>query len=120
MSRDRLTRVLDMLESARLAIELAQGRTRDDVDQDAMLALALARAVEIIGEAAKHVPRSLGDRYPAVPWHAIAGTRDQLIHGYFSVDNDVLWQIVSVELLELVPQLEAIINTEGIEDEEPG
>jgi uncharacterized protein with HEPN domain len=69
-----------------------------NLDSDITLALALARAVEIVGEAARYVPQDIRSRYPAVPWRAIAGTRDKLIHGYFSVDHDVLWAIASGDL----------------------
>ena len=82
MPRERLARVLDMLENARRAAKLVSGRAREDLDSDLMLALDLERAVEIIGEAARFVPDDLRNRYPDIPWRAIAGTRDKLIHGY--------------------------------------
>ena len=62
--------------------------------------------MEIIGEAAKNVSAETRARLPEVPWRAIAGTRDRLVHAYFDVDHDRLWQIVSVDLPALVAQLE--------------
>ena len=120
MPRERLARVLDMLENARRAAELVSGRAREDLDSDVMLALALERAVEVIGEAARFVPEDLRNRYPDIHWRAIAGTPDKLIHGYFSVDHDVLWAIAAVELEGLIVQLERIVIVEGILEGDSG
>jgi uncharacterized protein with HEPN domain len=87
-------------------VAFVQGRARPDLDKDLQLTLALTRLVEIIGEAAKNVSVETSARLPDVPWRAIAGTRDRLVHAYFDVDHDRLWQIVSVDLPALVDQLE--------------
>jgi uncharacterized protein with HEPN domain len=68
--------------------------------------MALTRLVEIIGEAAKNVSDDERHRHAAIPWRAIAGTRDRLTHAYFDVDLDQLWQIVASDLPNLVPVLE--------------
>ncbi len=75
--------------------------------RDAQLALALTRLVEIIGEAAKNVSPETRATLPQIPWRAIAGTRDRLVHAYFDVDLERLWQIVAVDLPPLVAALEA-------------
>ena len=89
------------------------GRQRHDLDQDLQLTLALTRLVEIVDEAAKNVSASVRERLPQVPWRAIAGTRDRLVHAYFDVDLDQLWQIVSTDLLPLVAALEAALAQPG-------
>jgi len=99
-------RLRHMLDAAVQAVAFVHGRIRTDLDQDLQLTLALTRLVEIIGEAAKNVSTETRAHLPEVPWRAIAGTRDRLVHAYFDVDHDRLWQIVSVDLPALVAQLE--------------
>jgi uncharacterized protein with HEPN domain len=107
MSRhDDGVRLRHMLDAARQAIAFAQGRSRADLDQDLQLALALTRLVEIVGEASKNVTSETKEKLAQVPWRAIAGTRDRLVHAYFDVDLDRLWRIVSVDLPLLVAALE--------------
>ena len=91
-------RLRHMLDAARQAVGFARGRTRADLDRDLQLSLALTRLVEIVGEAAKNVSTERRALLPKVPWRAIAGTRDRLVHAYFDVDHDQLWQIVSTDL----------------------
>jgi uncharacterized protein with HEPN domain len=111
MSRhDHEVRLRHMLDAARQAVGFAKGRHRGDLERDVKLALALTRLVEIIGEAAKNVSAEERDRIPQVPWRAIAGTRDRLVHAYFDVDLDLLWQIVAVDLPPLVVAIEAALR----------
>ena len=107
--RDR-TRLRDMLDAARKAIQFTQGRARADLDRDDLLSFGLVRAVEIVGEAASRVSPETRAQYPHIPWKAIIGTRNKVIHDYISVDHDILWDTVSVDLPELIAQLEGILN----------
>ena len=100
-----------MLDAARKVSNVIAGRSRSDLEADDLLALALTKLVEIIGEAAKNVSAARRERYPQVPWKQMAATRDRLIHGYFDVDLDVLWEIVSGDLPSVVPELEEILTT---------
>src|SRR2546423_232140 len=99
-----------MLDHAKEAVSFARGRTRADLDADRLLNLALTRLLEITVEAASRVPEDVRERHPEIPWPQIVGLRNRLIHGYDSVDLNVLWQIVTSDLPPLIVSLESIIN----------
>lgn len=69
-------------------------------------------AHEIVGEAAKKVPSSVRQRNPHVPWKDMAGMRDRLIHGYFGIDNEILWKTAREFAPEIGSEIEAILNSE--------
>lgn len=96
-----------MLDHAREAVEMARGRRRADLDSDRQFNLALVRLLEIVGEAANHIPEEVRERNPDVPWPQVVGLRNRLIHGYDEVDFDILWQIISRDLPKLIQALEA-------------
>lgn len=98
-----------MLDHAREAVSMVQGRTRTDLDTDRLLNLALVRLLEIIGEAAGRVAKEERDLYPDIPWPEIVGLRNRLIHGYDEVDFDILWQIVKKDVPSLIEKLEKIL-----------
>jgi uncharacterized protein with HEPN domain len=95
---DYLKDILDNAEKARrfvLGVEYAAFR------EDEQKVYAVVRALEIIGEAARHIPRNLRLKYPDVPWSKMTGMRDKVIHDYFGVDLEVLWKTVQQDLPEL-------------------
>lgn len=98
-----------MLDHARSAVRIAQGKDRRDLDRDEVLRLALTRAVEIIGEAASRVPPEYRQQHPHVPWPQIISTRHRLIHAYDKGDLDVLWSILADDLPALVGQVAALL-----------
>jgi uncharacterized protein with HEPN domain len=72
---------------------------------------AVIRNFEVIGEATKHVPLAVRQKYPKVPWRDMAGMRDKLIHGYFGVQLDVVWKTIKERLPEVRPLVvEALIQ----------
>ena len=99
-----------MLDHAREAIAMAASKQRPDLDSDRMLQLALVRLVEIVGEAATRVTPETQQRFPAIPWQAARGMRNRLIHGYDSVDLDILWATVHDDFPPLVTQLQASLS----------
>jgi uncharacterized protein with HEPN domain len=96
-----------MLEHAREAVQLVEGRARANLDEDRILSLALVRLLEIIGEAAAGVSEESRSKFPGIPWAEIVGLRNRLIHGYDSVDLDIVWNIVKGDLPALVRDLDA-------------
>jgi len=99
-----------MRDHAAEASELLRGRTRDDLDSERVLGLALVRLLEIVGEAANRVPAEDRSRYPRIPWFAIVGLRNRLVHGYDEVDLDVLWRIVVDDLPPLIVALDSVLD----------
>jgi uncharacterized protein with HEPN domain len=91
-AREYLQHILD--EVAYLAAG-AQGLDKMSFLRDPTLKRAFVRSLEIIGEAAKQVPDSVRQRAPQVDWRAIGGMRDRLIHSYFGVDYDIVWDVVT-------------------------
>jgi uncharacterized protein with HEPN domain len=108
-----LVRLREMLDAAKKVITFSDGRRRSDLDDDEMYALAVVRLLEIIGEAAKGVSESTRSLHTDIPWSQIAGTRDRLIHGYFDIDHDIVWAIITQDLPPLVTKLEAILSAES-------
>ena len=89
---------------------MIRGRARADLDTDRMLNLSLVRLMEVVGEAAVRVPEEFRARHAHAPWRDVADLRNRLIHGYDTVDFDILWTIVHDDLPPLIEQLEAIIG----------
>ena len=95
-----------MLDHAREAVSLIAGKTRGDLGSERMLELSLTRLVEIIGEAAGRVSKQRQAQLQTIPWQEIMGMRNRLIHGYDSVDLDVLWDTVELDLPPLIDELQ--------------
>jgi uncharacterized protein with HEPN domain len=111
MSRhDDAVRLRHMLDHAREAVELCRGRTRQDLGSDRLLNLAMVRLVEVVGEAANRVTTSKQEAHPEIAWREIVSMRNRIIHGYDTVDLDILWSVIQDDLPRLVEQLRAAIG----------
>lgn len=101
-------RLQHMLDAARRAVRFAEGRSREDLDdEDDPLRHALVRQIEIVGEAAGKVSSGTRADLPDVPWPDIIGIRNRLIHAYFDVDLDILWATIQRSLPALIQSLES-------------
>ncbi len=111
----------DMIDYARKAEAFASDKAIEDIMQDEVLLFAIARALEVVGEASKQVPASIKDRYTKVPWRSIAGMRDKIIHRYFGIDAEVLWVTVKEDLPKMCHDVSNIIQDikrkEGVQDD---
>ena len=101
-----------MIEAAREAQDFARGHVRSDLDSNRMLALALVRLIEIIGEAASRVSEETRAHVPNIPWTFVVAMRNRLIHGYFDIDLDRVWDTVSDDLPPLIVAVEAALGAE--------
>ena len=91
-----------MLETAQFVQKTTSGKTRADFDNDMVLQLALTRAVEIIGEAASQVSDEQQLSLPEIPWASILGMRNRLVHAYFKIDFDVMWNTLTQSIPILI------------------
>ena len=110
MSPDDVIRLRHMTEAAESALRFCRGRTRADRDTDDTLRFALTRAVEIIGEAATRLSIDARTQAPGIPWPAIVGMRNRLVHAYFDVDSEILWTTVNERLPSLLRELNLILS----------
>lgn len=104
------TRLRDMLDETRHVAEFIEGHTRSDLDTNTMLAYAVVRAIEVIGEAAARVTEETHLQYPQIMWKNIIGMRNRIVHDYNNVNLDIVWQVASQNLPELEQQLADILN----------
>lgn len=110
---DDNARLRHMLEAGLEALSFSEGYTRSTLDSNRMLALALVKEIEIIGEAASKISKEFQDANPQLPWPAIVGMRNRLVHAYFDIDSDRLWDTVIHALPPLIAQLQNILANDS-------
>jgi uncharacterized protein with HEPN domain len=98
-----------MREAAVTALEMAVGHGREDLSTNIVLAMALTRCLEILGEAASKIGPDVRARLPAIPFSKIISMRNRLIHAYFDVDLDIVWTTVSDDLPGLSRALDEVL-----------
>ena len=106
-------RLRHMLDAVQDAVGFAAGELRDELDINRMLTLSLVKCVEIIGEAAGRISDEVRMRHPQIPWRDIIGMRHHLIHAYYDVNLDIVWQTVTEDLPPLIPALETVLALES-------
>ncbi len=99
-------RLRHMRDASLKTQEFVRGKARPDIDDDEVLAFALVRLVEVIGEAARGISPETRERYPEIPWADIAGTRNRIAHAYFDVNLDIVWRIATESLPAIHEALE--------------
>ena len=100
--------IKDMLECCEKIVSYTDGMTQEAFEASNLTYDATLRNIELIGEAATHIPTDIREEHSDIPWRMIIAARNQLIHGYLGIDNDIVWSIIETEIPELIKQLHRI------------
>jgi uncharacterized protein with HEPN domain len=112
MSRSEIEYLRHIRDEARYLEETSQEVSWEEFVDDETLKRAFVRSIEVIGEATKNLSAGRRKRHPDVEWRAMAGMRDQLIHGYFGVDYEIVWEVTTEKVPELKEAISAILEEE--------
>jgi uncharacterized protein with HEPN domain len=112
---DDRTRLKHIRDAAQKIILFTDGKDRESIIDDEILQLALVRLIEIIGEAASRLSDNLKTQHSSIPWAAVVGMRNRLVHAYFDIDLDVVWDTVTDAVPKLLQQIESILASDGQE-----
>lgn len=107
---DDQTRLLHMLNAAQKAVNLTTNKTFSDLENDEILALALVKLIEIVGEAASKVSKEYQINQSQIMWSAIIAMRNRLVHAYFDINLKILWKTTQEDLPVLIKQLNQLFN----------
>ena len=99
-----------MLDAIDRVIEATQRVTREDFNGEWMIQDAIVHELQILGEAAGRVSRELTDRHPEVPWRQVTGLRHKIVHDYFAVDLDVVWDTATLDVPAIRPVVETLLS----------
>lgn len=115
MSKERRDKeyLNDIKDSIERVASYIEGMTYDVFMKDNKTQDAVVRNLEVVGEATKYLSDRLRKKHPQIPWRDLAGVRDKLIHGYFRIDYDIVWNIITNELPLLLPRIEELLVEES-------
>ena len=108
--RDWRFRVRDILAAVRAIARYTEGMTFEEFAADALTSDAVVRNLMTIGESTRWIPEPIKDAHREVPWRTLRGVRNVVVHEYFGVDSEILWETVRSDLPPLAPKLEAILQ----------
>jgi len=113
VNRD-LARLCHMLDCAKAILRFSETRKRQDLDSDRLFSSAIMREFEVLGEAASAISIQTRSRFPEIPWKAVIGMRNQLIHAYFDVDQDIVWSTIQLAIPDLILKVEKAVTKERL------
>ena len=106
--------VRDMIEFAEKILSYTKGMDQEGFITDTRTYDATLRNIELIGEAATHLPRHVREAHPEIEWRRIVATRNRVAHGYLGIDDDVVWDVIQTDIPDLLPKLRRL--SESAED----
>jgi uncharacterized protein with HEPN domain len=112
MKKDSLAYIKHIRDAINLVEDFIEDYTKRKFLCDELVQSAVIRQIEIIGEAVKNIPLSFRNKYSKIPWAKVARMRDKLIHQYFGVDLDKVWDVVKDDLPKLKKQIKEILKAE--------
>jgi len=110
MKRDETLFLEDILDSINAIEEFSKDMDKKELISNRLKQSAIIREIEIIGEATKNISKTLKIKYPKIEWKKIAGTRDIIIHAYFGIDFNAVWDIIKKDLPELKKKIKEILK----------
>ena len=109
---DDISRLHHILDAAQEAVKFANQKNRTDLYKDRVLNLALIKLLEIVGEAASVISEDLRSHYPDIAWRQMTAMRNRLIHGYFDIDYELVWDTIKEELPPLIHKIKHVLEIE--------
>ncbi len=109
MKREIVDYIEDIIGAMDKASSFVESMNYDEFVRDVKTVYAVIRAIEIIGEAVKNIPEDVRKNYPEIPWKNIAGMRDKVIHAYFGVNLERIWQVIQKDIPVLKPEFEKVL-----------
>jgi len=110
MKRHSLDFLNDILEYASQGLNFIVGMSFEDFYSDTKTKYAVFRALEVIGEASKHIPSAIKKKYPNIDWKRISGMRDKLIHEYTGIDYQIVWETINDNIPIVIQDIKIVIN----------
>jgi uncharacterized protein with HEPN domain len=110
MKREIGDYIEDIIDAMKEAVGFVKDMEYDEFIQDTKTVYAVVRAIEIIGEATKNIPEDVRKKYPHIPWRQMAGMRDKVIHEYFGVKLERVWETVKRDIPNLKPLFEKMLG----------
>jgi uncharacterized protein with HEPN domain len=98
----------DMISFSERVLAYTEGLDQKDFEADEKAYDATVRNLELIGEAATHIPDAIRETFSAIPWRQVVATRNRLIHGYLGIDNDILWSIIRDDIPVVLEELKKL------------
>lgn len=118
MTKDFGDYIYDILDAINDIEDFIRDMNFEEFQLDKKTINAVIRSLEVVGEAAKRVPDSIRNKYPSVPWRAMSGMRDKLIHQYTSVDLEIVWVVITDDIKPIKPLIQGIIIDFEAEDKD--